>query len=84
MSKRQLASTEASADEQSSRAAELPLEIETKLAQAKGVRALIAEVEDNAISEAASAAEDLIESVEKALDELPDIKHGRTPKEVQS
>jgi hypothetical protein len=84
MSKVTAASTEASSEEQSSRAVDLYFEIETKLSQAKGICTLICSAGDNAISESASAAEDLIEGVEKALDELRDIEHGRTPKEVQS
>jgi hypothetical protein len=84
MSKVTAARTEASSEEQ--RAADLYFEVETKLSQAKGVCTLIvgAHGVDEAISESASAAEALIERVEEALDELRDIEHGRTPKEVQS
>jgi hypothetical protein len=58
--------TEASPDEQSSRAADLSIEIETKLSQARAVCTLICGAGgDEAISEAASAAEDLIAGVEK-------------------
>jgi len=70
------ARTEASPDEQSSREVDLYFDIETKLAQAKGICTLICSAAggDKAISESASAAEDLIEGVEKALDELRDIE----------
>ena len=78
------ASTEASPDDQSSRAVDLYFDIETKLSQAKGICTLIcgAHNVDDAISESASAAEDLIEGVEKALDELREmgIDHEHFPK----
>jgi hypothetical protein len=89
MSKVKAARTETSPDEES-RAYDLHEEIETKLSQAKGICTLIcgAAGGDKAISESASAAEDLIEGVEKALDELRDmgIDHEHSPKakEVQS
>jgi hypothetical protein len=71
-------------DQQSSRAADLHLEIETKLAQARGICGLICQVGGNEpLAEAASAAEGLIEGVEKALEELRDIEHGRNSKEGQ-
>lgn len=76
MSKVTAARTEESSDEQSSRAVDLHFEIETNLSQAKGICTLIcgAAGGDKAISESASVAEDLIEGVEKALDELRDIE----------
>jgi hypothetical protein len=75
----------ASHDQQSSRAEGLHLEIEAKLSQAKGICGLICQVGGNEpLAESASAAEALIEGVEKALDELRDIERGRAPREVQS
>jgi hypothetical protein len=62
-------------EESQSRAYDLREEIETKLSQAKGICTLICGAGgDEAISEAASAAEDLIEGVEKALGELRGIE----------
>lgn len=81
------AKTEASSDD---RAVELYFDIETKLSQAKGICTLIygAHDADDAIAESASAAFDLIDGVEKALDELRGmgIDHEDFPKakEVQS
>jgi hypothetical protein len=89
MSKVTVARTEASSDEES-RAVELYFDIETKLSQAKGICTLIcgAHDADDAITESASAAFDLIDGVEKALDELRGmgIDHEDFPKakEVQS
>ena len=81
MSKVTAARTEESPDEES-RAVDLYFDIETKLAQAKGICTLFCPVGDNAISESASAAESLIEGVQKALDELRDmgIDHEHFPK----
>ena len=81
MSKAAAARTEASPNEQASRAVDLHFEIQIKLSQAKGICTLIcgAHNVDDAISESASAAEDLIEGVEKALEELDRIepRHSR-------
>jgi hypothetical protein len=51
-------------------------QVETKLSQVKGILTLICGAGDEAISEAALAAEDLIEGVEKALGELLAAKEG--------
>ena len=63
--------TPASPEEQSSRAVDLYFEIETKLTQAKGICGLLCGADANAfVPGAADAALDLIDGVEKALDEL--------------
>jgi hypothetical protein len=70
--------TSDSSDEQASRAWEFMEEIYTKLAQARGICGLFvmmnpATIQDQ-ISNAMSAAEDLIEAAQKGLDELRDVK----------
>jgi hypothetical protein len=86
MSKVTAVRTEAIPEEQSSRGYDLCEEIDKKLGQARGICGVLMEAQsiDDPISEALSAAEELIEDAEKAFDELRDIYEGRTPKEVQS
>jgi hypothetical protein len=70
-----MAGTEASPDEQSSRAYDLSEEIDKKLAQARGICGVMLHVQgiDQPIAESMSAAEDLIEDAQKAFTELRHI-----------